>query len=49
MKILFIIFILSAAAMDSENAIISGIICLSMLLSLLVISNRGQKERRGNG
>lgn len=47
MKFIFIIFILSAAAMDNEYTVIPGMICLSALLVLLVISNI--EERRGNG
>lgn len=47
MNILFIVFILSAAAMDNEYTVIPGMICLSALLALLVINNI--EERRGNG
>lgn len=45
--IIFIVFILSAAAMDNEYTVVPGMICLFALLALLVISNI--EERRGNG
>lgn len=48
MKILFIVFILSVAAMDNENIVIPGMICLSALLALLVISNIEERRENGN-
>lgn len=47
-NILFVIFILSAAAMDSDNPIIPGMICLCAAVLLLLESRKENIHKRKN-